>query len=100
VRDEYLGYSTLQRFPSLLIEDRYYLALPTAVSIAIRRAVVDVILPWISTQLIRSCWKGFSSSDPPPPRPLSLRTVSSNAAPVVARNASPEALCTRAITEP
>ncbi|MEJ1966048.1 MAG: hypothetical protein WDO56_32655 [Gammaproteobacteria bacterium] len=42
VRDEYLGYSTLQRYPLLLIKDRYYLALPAAVSIAIRRAVVEL----------------------------------------------------------
>jgi hypothetical protein len=44
LREETLGHSSLERSPLLLIEDRLYLALPGAVSIAIRRMVIEFCL--------------------------------------------------------
>jgi hypothetical protein len=38
---ENLGYTTLERHPLLRIDDHFYLVLPLAVSIAIRRAVIE-----------------------------------------------------------
>lgn len=44
LRDEALGHSSLERSPLVLIEERMYLALPGAVSIAIRRMVIEFCL--------------------------------------------------------
>src|SRR5690606_19687093 len=44
LREETLGHSLLERSPLLLIEDRLYLALPGAVSMAIRRMVIESCL--------------------------------------------------------
>lgn len=41
LREETLGFSTLERFPVFRIDGHFCLALPTAVSIAIRRMVIE-----------------------------------------------------------
>jgi hypothetical protein len=41
IRDESLGHSTLERRPLFCVGDRLYLVLPTAVSIAIRRMIIE-----------------------------------------------------------
>lgn len=44
VHGEHLGHSTLERHPLVWIDDHLYLALPTAVSIAIRRFIIEFCL--------------------------------------------------------
>lgn len=39
--DERIGHSTLERSPLVIIEDHLYLALPTAVSMAVRRMIIE-----------------------------------------------------------